>query len=228
MFIFQKINQSIRKPSETEVQYVKVVVAPNIDVIPSFVTTEEKVSLIFFLANVCPRHNLVFSADTNTLVRFKFQGTVLKSLMASLTGATLPCEFVGRNSNNGIPKSATLKKKEQIPLKKSFSVSASAADDLSRREILTNGATLTAALAAATVVEPSFAETPISEWEQVPLPIDPGVVLLDISFVPDEPNRGVADILCLAIRDVKMKLFPMVFVLEIRFFAWNSPNSVRD
>ncbi|KAK6796275.1 hypothetical protein RDI58_003976 [Solanum bulbocastanum] len=33
-------------------------------------------------------------------------------------------------------------------------------------------------------------ETPLSEWERVFLPIDPGVVLLDIAFVPDDPNHG--------------------------------------
>ncbi|KAJ8428595.1 hypothetical protein Cgig2_021843 [Carnegiea gigantea] len=30
----------------------------------------------------------------------------------------------------------------------------------------------------------------LSEWERVYLPVDPGVVLLDIAFVPDEPNHG--------------------------------------
>lgn len=30
----------------------------------------------------------------------------------------------------------------------------------------------------------------MSEWERVYLPIDPGVVLLDIAFVPDDPNHG--------------------------------------
>ncbi|KAK4360207.1 hypothetical protein RND71_019159 [Anisodus tanguticus] len=33
-------------------------------------------------------------------------------------------------------------------------------------------------------------EVPLSEWERVFLPIDPGVVLLDISFVPDDPSHG--------------------------------------
>nr|XP_010315555.1 uncharacterized protein LOC101259493 isoform X2 [Solanum lycopersicum] len=33
-------------------------------------------------------------------------------------------------------------------------------------------------------------DTPLSEWERVFLPIDPGVVLLDIAFVPDDPNHG--------------------------------------
>uniref|UniRef100_A0A453TD46 Photosynthesis system II assembly factor Ycf48/Hcf136-like domain-containing protein n=2 Tax=Aegilops tauschii subsp. strangulata TaxID=200361 RepID=A0A453TD46_AEGTS len=30
----------------------------------------------------------------------------------------------------------------------------------------------------------------LSEWERVGLPIDPGVVLLDIAFVPDDPSHG--------------------------------------
>ncbi|OEL36667.1 Photosystem II stability/assembly factor HCF136, chloroplastic [Dichanthelium oligosanthes] len=30
----------------------------------------------------------------------------------------------------------------------------------------------------------------LSEWERVFLPIDPGVVLLDIAFVPDDPSHG--------------------------------------
>jgi hypothetical protein len=30
----------------------------------------------------------------------------------------------------------------------------------------------------------------LSEWERVYLPIDPGVVLLDIEFVPDVPSHG--------------------------------------
>ncbi|PIN21163.1 hypothetical protein CDL12_06147 [Handroanthus impetiginosus] len=30
----------------------------------------------------------------------------------------------------------------------------------------------------------------LSEWERVYLPIDPGVVLLDIAFVPDDPSHG--------------------------------------
>lgn len=37
-------------------------------------------------------------------------------------------------------------------------------------------------------------EAPLSEWERVYLPIDPGVVLLDIAFVPDDPTHGTIDI----------------------------------
>lgn len=69
-------------------------------------------------------------------------------------------------------------------------VKASSSDEWSRREVLNGGVSLSAALAAATIVEPAIAEATISEWELVPLPVDPGVVLLDIAFVPDDPNHG--------------------------------------
>ncbi|KAL2926429.1 hypothetical protein RDABS01_011706 [Bienertia sinuspersici] len=55
-----------------------------------------------------------------------------------------------------------------------------------------------AAVAAAAAVSISLPLTPfsaksedlLSEWERVYLPIDPGVVLLDIAFVPDNPDHG--------------------------------------
>lgn len=54
-------------------------------------------------------------------------------------------------------------------------------------------------------------EESLSEWERVYLPIDPGVVLLDIAFVPDDPNHGklpnfiILDILLLFFEFVKWK-----------------------
>ncbi|XP_057960542.1 photosystem II stability/assembly factor HCF136, chloroplastic isoform X1 [Malania oleifera] len=36
----------------------------------------------------------------------------------------------------------------------------------------------------------SFEEPLLAEWERVSLPIDPGVVLLDIAFAPDDLNHG--------------------------------------
>lgn len=37
----------------------------------------------------------------------------------------------------------------------------------------------------------ALAEETISSWEQVTLPVNPGVVLLDMAFVPEQPNRGL-------------------------------------
>lgn len=39
-------------------------------------------------------------------------------------------------------------------------------------------------------VQPAKAGESLSEWERLYLPIDPGVVLLDIAFVPDDLNHG--------------------------------------
>lgn len=65
-----------------------------------------------------------------------------------------------------------------------------AADSLSRRNMLLAGGALSFSLSSSTFIEPAMAEQGISEWEKVPLPIDPGVVLLDIAFVPNDPSHG--------------------------------------
>ncbi|KAG7025624.1 Photosystem II stability/assembly factor, chloroplastic [Cucurbita argyrosperma subsp. argyrosperma] len=39
-------------------------------------------------------------------------------------------------------------------------------------------------------VKPAKSEENLSQWERLYLPIDPGVVLLDIAFVPDDLNHG--------------------------------------
>lgn len=63
----------------------------------------------------------------------------------------------------------------------------------SRRQIITETATATAITLVSGLslsVQKGIAAEDLSEWERVYLPIDPGVVLLDISFVPDDPNHG--------------------------------------
>jgi hypothetical protein len=64
-----------------------------------------------------------------------------------------------------------------------------------RRRFITH--TAAAAAAVAPLVLPRWTpaaradDAPaLSEWERVLLPIDPGVVLLDIAFVPDDPSHG--------------------------------------
>lgn len=47
-------------------------------------------------------------------------------------------------------------------------------------------------LSATTSSPAKSAEDPLlSDWERVYLPVDPGVVLLDIAFVPDDLNHGL-------------------------------------
>ncbi len=62
----------------------------------------------------------------------------------------------------------------------------------SRRTVLGAGVALTAGSALQGVFTPQAGATVVSpEWEQVQLPVDPGVVLLDIGFTGDDPNHGM-------------------------------------
>ncbi|GFP92562.1 photosystem ii stability/assembly factor hcf136 chloroplastic [Phtheirospermum japonicum] len=68
------------------------------------------------------------------------------------------------------------------------------ANAISRRELIGLHASAAAAAAAISLSplgnQALAAGEPLSEWERVYLPIDPGVVLLDIAFVPDDPSHG--------------------------------------
>ncbi|KMZ72533.1 Ycf48-like protein [Zostera marina] len=69
--------------------------------------------------------------------------------------------------------------------------STSIATSKTRRQIIAE--TAGSLLLAPTIGFPGLAksdEPDLSEWERVFLPIDPGVVLLDIAFVPDDPSHG--------------------------------------
>jgi photosystem II stability/assembly factor-like uncharacterized protein len=63
-------------------------------------------------------------------------------------------------------------------------------EDMGRRQWL--AATAAASFAALNLQQEiaRAEDVGLSEWERVPLPIDPGVVLLDIAFVPGEPTHG--------------------------------------
>ena len=67
----------------------------------------------------------------------------------------------------------------------------------SRRGVLTSSGVLSAAVAASSLAQLSAAAPRASagtvvapDWEQVPLPLDPGVVLLDIGFTGTDPDHG--------------------------------------
>lgn len=63
-----------------------------------------------------------------------------------------------------------------------------------RRAVLgsVTGAAVAAALSALPVVAPgrAAAEVVSSNWERITLPVAADIILLDLAFVPDEPNRG--------------------------------------
>lgn len=81
-----------------------------------------------------------------------------------------------------------------IPRASSPSSSSSSASpcDKTRRHFISDAAAVPLSVAALQFQEsPAKSEEPaLSEWERVYLPIDPGVVLLDIAFVPDDPTHG--------------------------------------
>ncbi|CAM6105710.1 unnamed protein product [Calypogeia fissa] len=67
--------------------------------------------------------------------------------------------------------------------------------NLSRRELLggVSGGLLSLALVGSSTVSnvgSAIAEDELEDWERVPLPVDKGVVLVDLAFVPDEPEHG--------------------------------------
>ncbi|KAJ0096019.1 hypothetical protein Patl1_16361 [Pistacia atlantica] len=63
---------------------------------------------------------------------------------------------------------------------------------LNRRHLISQTASLSLSLSIATTLyqQPAKSEETLSAWERVYLPINPGVVLLDIAFVPDDTNHG--------------------------------------
>jgi len=65
---------------------------------------------------------------------------------------------------------------------------SSSSSSLSRREFVSQTAAISVSLL---VAPPARSEDALSDWERVYLPIDPGVVLLDIAFVPDDLNHGL-------------------------------------
>ncbi|KAK9855782.1 hypothetical protein WJX84_009581 [Apatococcus fuscideae] len=83
----------------------------------------------------------------------------------------------------------------QQAARRSTQVSCEATDDqaqqsTTRRSVL--GTSLALALAANSQLQsrPAFAKVVDKEWEKVKLPVDPGVVLLDIAFTDSNPDHG--------------------------------------
>jgi len=86
-----------------------------------------------------------------------------------------------------LPSTRTFSRNRSLIVK----ASPSSSDDFSksRRRFIAE----TAALSVSLPQLEARAEDALSEWERVYLPIDPGVVLLDIAFVPDDPNHGIVN-----------------------------------
>ncbi|XP_014494534.1 photosystem II stability/assembly factor HCF136, chloroplastic isoform X2 [Vigna radiata var. radiata] len=102
--------------------------------------------------------------------------------------ATLQFTFIDSTSliRPSLHSSRTFPRNRSLLIKASSSSSSSDDISRSRRRFLAE----TAAISLSLPHFPARAEDTLSEWERVYLPIDPGVVLLDIAFVPDDPNHG--------------------------------------
>lgn len=78
-----------------------------------------------------------------------------------------------------------------LPSASAAPYSAQTDNAITRRQLIGG---LQVAAAAISISPPGrkalAADDSLSEWERVFLPIDPGVVLLDIAFVPDDPSHG--------------------------------------
>ncbi|KAG6549194.1 hypothetical protein Mapa_009180 [Marchantia paleacea] len=63
---------------------------------------------------------------------------------------------------------------------------------MGRREFFSaaTGLSLGAFVGGSLVTGEAKAEAELADWERIPLPVDRGVVLLDLAFVPDEPDHG--------------------------------------
>ena len=69
-------------------------------------------------------------------------------------------------------------------------ISSDAAEFTRRSLMLAAGTVALASPLSLAVSRPAVAAELDSDWEPVPLPLDPGVVLLDLTFVPEKPDKG--------------------------------------
>lgn len=111
-------------------------------------------------------------------------------LNSSLTGRRTPPPPPPYSHSHFIPRIA-------CSLQKPDPSSSSDSTSLTRRHFVsqTATATLSLSLCISTFFEqqPAYsAEEALSAWERVYLPTDPGVVLLDIAFVPDDESHGLS------------------------------------
>lgn len=106
---------------------------------------------------------------------------LLKPSLTSLLASTPRSHFrFPQSPSRFIPKASS----SSSPLQQS---------SICRRRFVAETAAISLSLVApffGSVQPANSEETALSEWERVYLPIDPGVVLLDIAFVPDDPKHG--------------------------------------
>ncbi|KAK7264118.1 hypothetical protein RJT34_31722 [Clitoria ternatea] len=97
--------------------------------------------------------------------------------------------FTDFKPSSSLPNKSSSARNRTFLIKASSSSSPLEHSTTTRRHLIAQSAT---AISLSFSLPPPLAksEDSLSEWERVFLPIDPGVVLLDIAFVPDDPNHG--------------------------------------
>lgn len=109
---------------------------------------------------------------------------VASQLHACSLGTVAP--FQQAKSRSACPRRTSARcQAEKEPSKQSIKEETSG---VARRSLLAAGLALSTA--AQWQAEPALAQVVSPDWEQVKLPVDPGVVLLDIGFTGDDPKHG--------------------------------------
>lgn len=100
-------------------------------------------------------------------------------------------------------------------LPSSDSSSSSSSSSLNRRQFVSQTATLSLSISLAATTglyeQPAKSEEALSAWERVYIPVDPGVVLLDIAFVPDDLNHGTPNWLTFLFFLILFYFFNLIF-----------------
>lgn len=102
-----------------------------------------------------------------------------------------------------------------LPSSDSSSSSSSSSSSLNRRQFVSQTATLSLSISLAATTglyeQPAKSEEALSAWERVYIPVDPGVVLLDIAFVPDDLNHGTPNWLTFLFFLILFYFFNLIF-----------------
>ncbi|KAK1430301.1 hypothetical protein QVD17_12944 [Tagetes erecta] len=135
----------------------------------------------------------VFKSDLQSALASTFPFLSFTTPPSSATKLLIDCSTTPINSsslhnslfNHHHPSPVPINRSSfQQPSRSFNSIRASA---LNRRDFIVDTAAAAVAISLAPVVGSSVAKADtLSEWERVFLPIDPGVVLLDMAFVPDD------------------------------------------
>ncbi|CAK9863322.1 unnamed protein product [Sphagnum jensenii] len=153
------------------------------------------------LLNAAPQHAVALSPNSSSSSSISSSAVLRGSLLSPFSSSScfVPLSFSRVKGNSVIITRASQLCKgvlqgvhdaeefSKVEGEVSAAGAVAAADELGRRQLFLGVGTAALTLSLGSRVR---AEEALSDWEQIPLPINPGVVLLDLAFVPDEPDHG--------------------------------------